>query len=192
MSGLQLEEKVRRPGYEEPRKILTDALLSAGIQIQWFKRPTPVLKAKFTVHDPHGSPDYKLVRIEIDLENRGEKSIRNPKIRIQYTDPGVAALSEYAPWTRSHPIESLNPRTLELSRIIRPGEQSSVLPIDYRLKNFETIGIQCQIFMDDERPAQTGITIARQELTEGLEREVGEENYFPSLTFVPRQHARMP
>jgi hypothetical protein len=185
ISGLQLEEKLKRPEYDEALHVLAKAFSIAGLEIKWFERPVPVLKVVFCIADPYRSEAHKVVSVRVLIENVGRKSVKNPKLGIRYSEPGIVALAENPVWKRvpgAFGLTGMNPRILEKDGIIRPGEDVEVLPIQYPLSRFREIGIQCKLLMDDEAPAQSGVRISAKEIPlDGLKEKFGEENFFPVL-----------
>lgn len=148
--------------------------------------PLPMVKVQFGILDPHKFEAHKVVYVRVSLENAGTKSVRNPKITVHYSEPGIVHLKENSAWNRvlgSLGLYPLNPRILEANLTIRPGEGVEVLPIQYLLSRFQQVGIRCQTLMDDERPIQSGVAISIDEVpASGWKEKLGEENFFPVLT----------
>jgi hypothetical protein len=189
ISGLQLEEKLRRPEYHEALTMLSDAFSMAGLQIKWSERPAPILKVFFGIGDPHRSEAHKVVYVRVVLENVGKKSVRNPKVNIHYSEPGIVHMPESPVWKRVPGVRGeypLNPRILEADQIIRPSDSLDILPIQYPLSRFREIGIHCKLMMDDESPVQSGVAISPDEVPQaGWKEKLGEENFFPVLNPCP-------
>ena len=186
VSGLQLEEKLRRSEYHEGFRVLSNAFSVAGLQIMWSERPAPMLRVTFGIGDPYRSEAYKVVYVRVMLENVGKKSVKNPKVHVHYSDPGIVELAENPVWKKV-PGTGLNPRILETDRTIRPGESLEVLPIQYPLARFREIGVHCKLLMDDESPFQSGVTISVDEVPQnGWNEKLGQENFFPVLHPCPR------
>jgi hypothetical protein len=191
ISGPQLEEKLKRPEYREALNVLSGAFSTAGLQIKWSERPAPILKVAFCIGDPYRSEAYKVVHVRVILENVGKRSVRSPKISIEYSEPGIAHLAENPVWKRVHGLRGeypLNPRVLEADLTIRPGDSLDILPIRYPLSRFREIGIHCKLMMDDESPVQSGVTISPDEVPQaGWKEKLGEENFFPALRPCPTE-----
>jgi hypothetical protein len=189
VSGFQLEEKLRRPEYHEALRVLSSALSMVGLQIIWFERPAPILKVVFGIADPFRSAAHKVVYVHVFLENVGRKSVKNPKVYVHYSEPGIVALAENPVWKKvrgAYGLSGLNPRILETSGIIRPDESLEILPIQYPLSRVQEIGIYCKLLMDDESPIQSGVTISVDEVPQdGWKEKLGEEGFFPVLHPCP-------
>jgi hypothetical protein len=189
VSGLQLEEKLRRSESREALSVLSAAFTMAGLQIKWSDRPAPILKVAFGIQDPYRSEAYKVVYVCVRLDNVGTKSVKNPKVHVHYSDPGIVELAENPVWKKvpaAYGLTSLNPRILETDRTIRPGESLDLLPIQYPLARFREIGVHCKLLMDDESPVQSGVTINIDEVPQnGWKEKLGEENLFPILHPCP-------
>jgi len=189
VSGFQLEEKLKRTEYKEALSVLSSAFSLAGLQIKWFERPTPILKVAFGITNPFRSESHKLVHVNVALDNVGARSVRNPRVHVHYSEPGIATPTESPIWKRVPAplgLTSWNPRILETNRTIRPSESIEVLPILYPLARFQEIGIYCKLLMDDETPVQSGVSIAAREVPQdGWKEKLGEENFFPVLHPCP-------
>jgi hypothetical protein len=145
------------------------------------------LRVAFGIGDPYRSEDHKVVLVRVMLENVGKKSLKNPRVDVHYSDPGIVELAENPVWKKVPGVTGLNPRILEADRTIRPGESLEVLPIQYPLARFREIGVYCKLLMDDEGPVQSGVTINIDEVPEnGWREKLGEENFFPVLHPCPK------
>jgi hypothetical protein len=185
-SGFQLEEKLKRPKYKDALSVLSGAFSMAGLQLRWSERPIPILRVAFGIGDPYQSEAYKVVYVRVMLENVGKKSVKNPRVDVHYSDPGIVELAENPVWKKVPGMTGLNPRILEADRTIRPGENLEVLPIQYPLARFREIGVYCKLMMNDESPVQSGITISIDEVPQNDWKEkLGEENFFPFLHPCP-------
>ena len=189
VSGFQLEEKLKRPEYKEALSVLSGAFSMGSLQIKWFERPAPILKVVFGITNPFRSESHKLVQVNVALNNVGTRSVRNPRVHVHYSEPGIATPTESPVWKRVPAplgLTSWNPRILETNRSIRPSESIEVLPILYPLARFQEIGIYCELFMDDETPIQSGVSITANEVPQdGWREKLGEENFFPVLHPCP-------
>jgi hypothetical protein len=102
----------------------------------------------FGIGDPHRSEAHKVVYVRVVLENVGKKSVRNPKVNIHYSEPGIVHMPESPVWKRAPGVRGeypLNPRILEADQIIRPSDSLDILPIQYLLSHFREIGIHCKL-----------------------------------------------
>jgi hypothetical protein len=75
VTGLQLEQKLKRPEYKEALNVLSSAFSMADLQLKWFQRPAPILKVKFGITNPFRSEAHKVVHVNIALENAGTRSV---------------------------------------------------------------------------------------------------------------------
>jgi hypothetical protein len=127
--------------------------------------------------------------VRVFPENVGRRSVKNPKVHIHYSEPGVVALTENPVWKKvpgAYGLSGLNPRILETKGTIRPGESHEILPIQYPLSRVREIGIYCKLLMDDEAPVQSGVVIGVDEVPQdGWKEKLGEENFFPVLHPCP-------
>jgi hypothetical protein len=189
VSGFQLEERLKRPEYKEALSVLSTAFSMAGLQIMWSERPAPILKVVFGIADPFRSEAHKVVYVHVLVENVGRKSVKNPKVHVRYSEPGIVALAENPVWKKvpgAYGLSGLNPRILETRGTIRPGESLEILPIQYLLSRFLEVGIHCKLLMDDETPVQSGVSITANEVPQdGWKEKLGEENFFPVLHPCP-------
>jgi hypothetical protein len=189
VTGLQLEEKLKRPKYKDALSVLSGAFSMAGLQIKWSERPIPILKVIFGVTDPFRSEADKVVHVNLALQNVGKKSVKNPMVQVHYSEPGIVTPSEGLPWKRvpaSLGLTSWNPRELETNGTIRPGQNINLFAVWYPLDRVKEIGIHCKLMMDDESPVHSGVTIGIDEVPEaGWKEKLGDENFFPVLHPCP-------
>jgi hypothetical protein len=54
---------------------------------------------------------------------------------------------------------------LETNQTIRPGENIDLFAVCYPLARVKEMGIYCKLLMDNESPAQSGVTVAIDEVT---------------------------
>jgi hypothetical protein len=183
VSGFQLEEKLKRPKYKDALGVLSGAFSMAGLEIRWSERPIPILRVAFGIRNPYRSEDHKVVYVRIMLENVGKKSVKSPRIDVHYSDPGIIELAENPVWKKVPGMVGLNPRILEADRIIRPGENLEVLPVQYPLARFREFGIYCKLLMDDVSPVQSGVMIGIDEVPEaGWKKNWAKKTFFRCCT----------
>jgi len=114
--------------------------------------------------------DRFAVLLRLRLENKGDKTGRAIRLKVQHTETSTVAYGHDEQWWKDTGGGGLNPRQLEAIKDIHPGDNAPIMSIPFRDMPEGDVVIQVKITAEDMTSSETTCSLSHSDIESGRTR----------------------
>lgn len=159
MDGAELTDRLLRPECGTARQLLR----------KWGVQGLPGGPSLFPTVTTAGTERFA-VALRLRLENRGDQSARTIRLNVSHSETNTMAFAADEYWWADVGRGILNPRSLESSHPVNPGDDVPIMTIPFLQLPPQPITVRVRITAEDSCPVDFSISLTPNDLLTGAVR----------------------